>query len=98
MSGTRPFALALAEHRLDLGALGAGREIEPLDAEPAEDPCDQRLGRGVERARMDDDVARLDEGQEQGGDRRHAASRRSAPPRPPPRSQAILEYLLVRAR
>src|SRR4051812_47231483 len=35
--------LGAGEHRLDLGALGAGREIEPLDSEAAEDARDKGL-------------------------------------------------------
>ena len=76
MSGTRPFALARAITAVDLRLGRAGREIEPAHAEPAEDAGDQGLGRGVERPGMDDDVAGLDEGEQQGGDRRHAARRR----------------------
>ena len=76
MSGTRPIALARSTIVGDLVLGRAGGEIEPVHAEAAEDAADQGLGRGVERAGMDDDVAGLDEGEQQGGDRRHAARRR----------------------
>src|SRR3546814_20689153 len=45
---------------------------------------------------MDDHVARLDEGEEQGRDGRHAAREGQRLLRILPDAQAILEYLLVR--
>ncbi len=76
MSGTRPIALARSITSAISVVGRAGREIEPFDAEAAEDAADQGLGRGIERPGMDDDVAGLDEGEQQGRDRRHAARRR----------------------
>ncbi len=65
-------ALGLGQHRLDLGARCARREIEPVDAEAAEHLADQSLGRGIERCRMDDRVAGMDQSQQHRRDRGHA--------------------------
>ena len=97
MSETAALVLGGGDHRVDLLARRAGREVEPLDAELAEDLGDQRLGRGIERARMDDDVAGPDEGQQQGGDRRHAARKSERVVGILPDRQPVLENLLVGA-
>ncbi len=70
-----------------------------MHAEAAEDAGDQRLGRGVERARNGRSMSPgLTIDRKQRGDRRHAARRRSArPQRAFPDAQAVLEYLLVGA-
>ena len=73
MSATRPFALALA----------MTASISSRDAPDGKSSHDtpkrprifaiERFRRRVERTRMDDDIAGLDESQQQGRDRRHAA-------------------------
>ena len=97
MSGTRPIFLGALDHVGDLVLGRAGREIEPLDAEAAEDAADQGLGRGVERPRMDDDVAGLDEGEQQGRDRRHAAGEAERVLGIFPQAEPVFENLLIGA-
>ncbi len=69
-------AFRLGDDGLDLGLGRAGREIQPVHAEAAEDAGDQRLGRGIERAGMDDRVAGADQRQHDGRDRRPCRRRR----------------------
>ena len=97
MSGTPAHRLGARDHVGNLVLGRAGREIEPLDPEAAEDAADQRLGRRVERARMDDDVAGLDEGQQQGRDRRHARGEAERILGIFPDAEPVLEDLLVGA-
>jgi hypothetical protein len=68
-----------------------------MHAEAAEDARDQRLGGGVERAGMDDRVARLDHRQEQSGDRRHAAGESERVLGTFPDAEAVFEDLLIGA-
>jgi hypothetical protein len=91
MSETRP----LPDGRVDLLARRSRREINPRDAELAEDLGDQRLGRRVERARVDNAVAGPNESQQQGRDGRHSAGESERVVRFLPHSQPVLEDLLV---
>ena len=88
--------LALGDGRVDLLARRARREIDPGHAELAEDLGDHRLGRRIERARMDDAVAGPDEGQQQRRDRRHAAGEGERVVGVFPDREPILQDLLVR--
>ncbi len=89
--------LGPGEDRVDFLARRAGREVDEADAEARQDTRDQRFGRGIERARMDDHVILADEREEQGGDRRHAARKDEAVVGAVPDREAILEDFLVRA-
>ena len=91
-----PDGLVVAQHRLDLVLYRAGGEIEILHPEPSQHPRDQCFGRGIERAGMDDGIARLDHRQEQRGDRRHAAGKDQRVLRLFPHAAAILENPLIR--
>src|SRR5690606_32211024 len=95
--GDPPLPLRLADHRLDLLRGGPGREVQPADAETAEHAADQGLRRGIERTRMDDEVAGLDEGEQECRDRRHAAREAERILGILPQAQPVLQYLLVRA-
>ena len=65
--------LGAGQHVVDFVAGRARRKVEIFDPELGKDLGDDRLGRGIERTRMDDHVPGADEGQKQGGDRGHAA-------------------------
>ena len=73
------------------------RDVEPVgeaegrDAEGAHLVLQQRLGAAIERARMDDGVARTKEGEAGRGDRRHAAGEDGAFFRFVPDREPILE-------
>ena len=92
-----PLPLGLLHHRIDLRAGRAGGKIEPADSKAPEDSADQSLGRGIERAGMDDDVAGLDEGHQEGGDRRHAAREAERVLGILPQAEPVLEDLLIGA-
>jgi hypothetical protein len=79
----------------DLILRRTGGEIEPADAEPPEDAADQRLGGRIERAGMDDDVARLHEREQQGRDCGHAGREGQRVLGILPDRESVLQNLLV---
>ena len=90
-------ALRVGDDGVDLLARRTRRKVDVMNAEPAENLGDQRLRRRVERPRVDDHVARLNEGQQQGRDGRHSAGESERVVRVLPDRKPVLEDLLVGA-
>jgi hypothetical protein len=89
--------LGLLDHRVDFLAGRTGGEVDIGDSELAEDLGDERLGRRVERPRVDHHVARLAEGRGTGRDRRHSAREGERVVGIFPHAQPVLEDLLIGA-
>src|SRR3546814_6634528 len=88
---------ALPIYRVHVGARGFGGKIDIGGAEARQDARDQRLGRGIERPRMDDDVVHVDVRKEQRRDRRHAGGEDERVLCLFPDAQPRLEDFLVRS-
>ena len=84
-----------AQHGFDLVPGSTCREIEPGHAQPAEQLADQRLGGGVKRCRMDNDIARPDMGEQGRRDRGHARGERQRGLRLFPDGEPPFEDLLI---
>ena len=70
-------------------------EADGGDAEPGKRPCQQRLSAAVKGLRMQDRVARPDEGKERGGNRRHARREQDTCLRALVDGEAILDDLAI---
>ena len=82
-------------HLIQLLARRPGREVDVMDAPLRQDLVDDRLAGRVERAGMDDDVARSHQRQQQGRNGRHAAGEGQRRLGILPDLQPVLEDLLV---